>query len=232
MQLETSPLSELLVETGTRNATRGQKLRGILVSAVEQLRPGGAVPASHGAWTSYRLLELHYVQGLSQAQVCSQLGFSRASFYRYREAALGAIVNLLWQRAQSRTTEGRVASAPRAEQDIAEAVRLARQSTGGEVAITSLVDGVVRTATPLAVGRAVRVRWQCADALTAVYGDPATFRQVLLGVLSEALLLSHGGELVLTAGLERGRSTWCLRGLPVGALSAEAIEAIPGLRLA
>ena len=228
--LQVNPVGELLIGDATVEA-RGSALRELILETIEALKPGAAPPQDRSAWAAYDVLRLRYIEGLTPQQVCTELNFSRASLYRHHERALDALTSLLWQRYLCKHDAERNAEQDRSASAVEEAVRLARQSASQPVSVKDLLEGVLQTLEPLAQRQRAALCWSASDAVTQVYGDPTTLRQVVLNVVTEALLRAGGETLSLTVGLERGRSTWCLRGLRAGEIAAQDLENILGFKL-
>ncbi|NLF03033.1 MAG: response regulator [Anaerolineales bacterium] len=231
IDLQMSPLCELLFSHRTVDM-RADALRALLLDTLDRLRPQAPGPDQSAQSTPYEVLRLRYIEGLTPRQVCAALNVSRASFYRQHRKALDALVAMLWPYYCPQCTADRGASRGDTESAVQEAVRLARDSTGQAVPIRPLVEGVVQTLKPLAVLRHVGIRWSISEAVTEVYGDASSLRQIMLSTLCETLLRMDGGDLELTVGLKRGQSTWCLRGLPAGVLASHDIESTASLMLA
>jgi hypothetical protein len=65
-------------------------LRGILKSAIEQIKPEGDRRFT-GEWLLYNILELKFIEGKKVREVASRLAMSEADLYRKQKIALEAI---------------------------------------------------------------------------------------------------------------------------------------------
>ena len=159
--LQTSPLATLLPLPQALDATVAQSLRQLLREAIESLRPSTLVPYGRPEWLGYRLLWVHYVQAHTRLETCQELAISRSTFYRYQREALEAVASILWERrrlkAPTVTQQATSADPPTSECAVREAVRLARDSGRRRVDLSSLIEGVSKTISPLAAEKGITV---------------------------------------------------------------------------
>jgi hypothetical protein len=96
--LQRHPLARLLPAVSDERGhtlQAGEALRRRLLDAIAQLRPRAKASERTGAWRSYRLLELRYVEALAAEGVQEQLGLSRAQYFRELARAIAAVASLL-----------------------------------------------------------------------------------------------------------------------------------------
>jgi len=104
----------------------GFELHEALLQAIEDLRPQPSIPETDKAWRPYHILHLTYVERQTPDQVQTQLGISRALYFRDQNRALEQLRSLFEQRsreAQIATFESE--SIPRLEHFIGRASTLA-----------------------------------------------------------------------------------------------------------
>ena len=92
-KLSESPLLNLKIVQSALNEYDGNPtnaLRGILKSALEQIRPEGDRHFT-GEWLLYNILELKFFEGKKVREVASRLAMSEADLYRKQKIALEAI---------------------------------------------------------------------------------------------------------------------------------------------
>lgn len=92
-KLSESPLLNLNIVQSALNEYDGNPtnaLRGILKSALEQIRPEGDRRFT-GEWLLYNILELKFFEGKKVREVASRLAMSEADLYRKQKIALEAI---------------------------------------------------------------------------------------------------------------------------------------------
>jgi len=92
-KLSESPLLNLNIVQSALNEYDGNPtnaLRGILKSALEQMKPEGDRRFT-GEWLLYNILELKFFEGKKVREVASRLAMSEADLYRKQKIALEAI---------------------------------------------------------------------------------------------------------------------------------------------
>lgn len=96
--LETSPLARRLSgEALSRGQSRGKALRMTIMDAIQALHPPEGTPANDPAWRPYRILEGHYIAGMSRQELEGELCLSKTQYYRERGKALEALHSILWR---------------------------------------------------------------------------------------------------------------------------------------
>ena len=107
--LRTHPLAEFLVpDVALSRKDRAWRLHDLLREAVDELDPGPHAPAFSREWRRHRLMVLRYIDGLDAQAVADQLAIGRRHFYREEQAAIEAIVRVLWdRRAEGSASAGR-----------------------------------------------------------------------------------------------------------------------------
>jgi CheY-like chemotaxis protein len=231
-KLQVHPLADLLVAESVARETRGQGLRQILLEAIESLQPARRVAFGRPEWLGYRVMWLRHVEGLDQAEICRRLGLGRTSFYeRYREA-FEAVVSLLWERQQHERAAAGPAAGPMGAtaEELArdEAARVASASGRRSVNLSSVLEGVRETISPLAKRYGLDLVVRAPGALPTTFADPAVLRQILLNVLTEAIDLAAGRVLELTVRADGAETLWRVRGLAGEKMADQDLERSTG----
>jgi hypothetical protein len=78
ISLQRHPLGMALVDPGaTDQRIRAQKLREIIVEAIEQLQPDSALPFGSKEWVAYRILNHRYLEAMTPPEVAGRKRGSR-----------------------------------------------------------------------------------------------------------------------------------------------------------
>ncbi len=96
-QLRESPLLQLRVVREAMEGNGGnpiRALRGVLVRAIEALRPPGDRTMS-SEWDLYNVLEMKYVQGMRAKDIARQLALSESDLYRKQRVAVKEMARVL-----------------------------------------------------------------------------------------------------------------------------------------
>lgn len=96
--LQDHPLTSLLTESAPTRIQRGQNLRRLLINAILSLSPQPGTPAQSPDWRAYRILELHFIEGQTPAQVMKALGLGRTLYFREKARMVEALTRMLWER--------------------------------------------------------------------------------------------------------------------------------------
>jgi len=227
VQLQTHPLAELLLADHPVSGTRGQRLRELLRGALEALKPDPSIPYGRPEWVGYRLLWSRYVDSHELAEVCCELGLSRASYYRHHRDAFEAAVSILWQHFSGRTTAAHVPiegtkDAPSLAAE--EAVRLAQAAQRTPVSLADVLEGVLHTISPWMTQRGITLHVDAPTHLPTIAGDPALLRQLVLNVLAAAIECVEHDTLRLTLQLADGTAVWHISGVDVNRLSPGVVR--------
>ena len=151
-RLQASPLLAELTLSDLPLAERVGRLRELLRSAVQALRPPDAVPLSEPEWLPYRVLWARCIQRQSWVRICQEMSLSRATYYRYQAQAMTcaarALRSLLGDGAQPALSAPADALPPAdtgaSERAVEEAVRLAQTSRREAVDVPALLGQVER----------------------------------------------------------------------------------------
>lgn len=221
--LQFHPLSGLLA-AGAPAATRGRALSRLLVEAIERLKPGPDVPPNSLAWRKYHYMYYRYVQALSPDQISKQLGVSDRQGRRDHRQALDALCTLLWDDYQLRADA--TSTPPRAETPVAagpdvddELLRIGRVAPRAACELGEIVAGAIQTTEPLLTRQRQQVRIDVPSTLPPVAINPLILREVVIGLITQAVDLSQGSEIRIV-GRESGPSNT----LTVSCRTATAVD--------
>ncbi len=229
-RLEANPLAGAnLLPRRPPGISAAQGLRQALCEAIEALRPGEETPQDSPEWLAYQLLRDRYVRNASQVSTCDRLGLSRATYYRRLQELGGALAGILWEwyRGQA-PAEGSEDEPSPAERARAEAIRLARAAQPTQLDLHQVLQGALETVQPLAEQEGITLSLRAPAVLPVVHGDPATFRHILLNILTEALSLAATPDLEIVITQEGSQLHCRLRGLKPDALVEGATEGAAG----
>lgn len=168
-------------------------LRGILVSAVEGLKPLPDEPAGTRAWEVFQSLYYRYVEQFSQDDVARQMGISLRQLRRLQQSALEALAYRLAE--QFHLQRGyppplSPESAP-AVMAVGEEMEWLRTSPPEETTdLAETLPAVIDLLRPLAKQRGVAIETVLEDDLPRVAAHPIAVRQALLNVFTVAVLNS------------------------------------------
>lgn len=230
IHLQSHPLANLLSgPAGADQVTRAQKLRQILLAAVERLNPaiGGAAPSPEAS-ISYSALTYRYVDGLSPEEIAALLAVSPRQVYRKLREGVEAVacllrdqLNLPTQRAQTsleRTNAGQPlpVDVPADRRHLAAAAvqQLGAHAQPELLEIHAVLEGVIKDLGPYCRQINAAIALTPAPAPLHLYADRTMLRQALLNLITTSLDEMAPRSLSVTAcpGLER--LTITLRGEP------------------
>lgn len=201
--LQFHPLSGLLAAHAPA-ASRGRALSRLLVEAIERLKPSPDVPANSLAWRKYHYMYLRYVQALTLEQISKQLGVSDRQGRRDHRQALAALCTLLWddfRLLSDAAPPNHVAvatAAPGTDVDD-ELLRLGRVAPRVACRLAEVVAGALKTAEPLIERQRQIIRVAVPTTLPSVAINPLILREVVIGLITQAVDLSRGSEIRIVA---------------------------------
>lgn len=218
--LAAHPLGRATVPANHRN--RGEAVRGMLVAAIERLRPAGSPGgAASIPWRRYQLLGLRYLEGWSLQMAADRLGVSARQASRDHQQAVEVLARLIWSAyLDDRAEPASEPPFPLDEVQGGSVARLGGEETGpakphragaadpgpgpdadpeGPTELAATVRGVIETMAKLAAERAVHVDVSIADTLSPITLSRTVLRQGLFNVLGYVVAVSPGAHVQLTA---------------------------------
>jgi len=175
---------------------RGQRLRRMILEAVEQLSPPVSRSARSKEWRGYYVLTSHYIEGREPPEIMAELAISERQFYRDQREAIKALTYLLWeklqwsgaQRAGEKPAEG-TADSESPQTLRGEVERLSSQR--GPVDLEELLEGVLEAIRPLADENMAQVSYRLGQRLPAVPLNRTVLRQVFIHLLGRCIVQLH-----------------------------------------
>jgi CheY-like chemotaxis protein len=208
--LQTHPLAELLVGPQAGALPRSQRLRRLLLDAIQTMRPEAGVPAQSSDWRAYRILELRYLEALGPTEVMHQLALGKSQYFREQGRVLDALTAVLWDKWQAARAEPLSEAGPGEGADAttretlarSEAERLYTRATWEAVDVAQLLNELRTVVEPLAQVKNARVRFPPLSHLTVLRADRVMLRQALLNVITYALDIAREAEVEIDSFAE------------------------------
>ncbi len=209
--LEDHPLAKVL---GGPSALGAERLHRILIDAIDWLRPFGSASLSSAEWRRYRSLQLRYVEGASPDQISRELQVSPRQARRDHAEALDEIARLLWTRLVPREAVPAAASAPVSGRTARYAERRSlpprSDSLDAEISnlaavaslptrVDEIVRGVVETVSRLSAEHQVQIAVAALETPGPVAVNRTALRELLLTLLSDALVHHPGAQIDIQA---------------------------------
>lgn len=196
--LQNHPLGFRLAHTHKQDAvTRAQRLRRTLLDCIEALRPQGATTRPDDA-RAYAVLAYRCVDGLTMPEIEERLSLSRRQAYREYSKGVEAVASQLWDQLQPQADDDETAPSEGPAQRLAmaqaEVERLGKEVRIEPLALSDMVEDVLRLLTPRLARTATQVEVALPPALPAVLADRTMLRQALVNLLSHALDTETGAD--------------------------------------
>lgn len=174
-------------------------LHQTLVDAIESLRPEPGTPPTAPGWRAYHILFYRFVQGMTVAEVASQLGFGERHFRRHQVRAIRLLVAPLWERYGAAGLEEPPAAGPvspdrQADLD-ANLAWLQSEGAPQQANLAEVVRGVQEVLARRLIAQGVDVGLDLPADLPPLSIHPLAMRQVLVSALSYAVGLVPGGRI-------------------------------------
>ena len=184
-------LTRLLAADGDLSwQERCQRLRHILIEAIERLDPGPQFSLRARERRSFAILSARYVRSMTAQAVMDELAISERQYWRDRRKAIDALVQQLWEEYGERLREAPAGAAlPTERESVAreETDLLISHSVPEEVDVCQVVQQAASALAGLARSRQVRLRVEASEPGPLVVADRTILRQVCLNLLSYAL---------------------------------------------
>lgn len=193
--LQGHPLAGLLAEPAATHVQRGQNLRRLLINAILAMSPEPGTPAQSPDWRAYRILELHFIEGHTPAQVMKALGLGRTLYFKEKARMVEALTRVLWeQRAKFFSPDD--AQIESLEHDSAEDLTLI-QTQIEQLNLGQVIDELCAMVAPLAQAKGQAL--VCMPADIHVHADRVLLRQAILDVIGHLLETPDGSALTIEA---------------------------------
>jgi CheY-like chemotaxis protein len=151
--------------------TSGRALQEAIQKIIEQLRPPLSISEQSRAFRIYNVLNLRYIQGLTQTEAAAEMNLSVRHFKREQEKAINAAVALLFEEPASH--EAPIATEPAAAHPAIEYVR-----------IDELLRLSLNVIEPLLQQQNLSIKVNQPGALPIVRASRIVARQLLISALS------------------------------------------------
>ena len=166
---------------------RANRLREILLEAIEVLRPPHHLPFRSLESRHYDVLSLRYVSSMSISEMCSELSLGRRQVHRDIEEAEAKLAQVLsaWPGLEAEEASNDESGSLRAELD-------ALATRQEEQPLLESLRVALELVAPLAERRAVEVALRPGEHTAHVLADAAVLRQILVQMLSAAIQAADG----------------------------------------
>jgi len=193
--LANSPLAERFPQSASAQDMRARAiaLRSILLDAIELLQPTRAAARSPTA-RCYEVLALHFLEGMSMAEIAARLHISERHAYRDLARAEEKLAELL------HSMPWVDAPMPNAQGEDVSPVHVELQSLSAQprdLDAIEILHSAVRTVEPLARERQVRLRCTVEPESFSSFADESLLRQTLVLMLSVAIRNSTDSEIIV-----------------------------------
>lgn len=200
--LQNHPLGHRLARRHMQAAiTRPQLLRRALLDCIEALRPQATAPRPDDA-RAYAVLAYRCVDGLSMPEIEAKLSLSRRQAYREFGKGVEAVAGQLWDQLRLHEVDETPPTGPdqRLAMAQAEVERLRKEVRAEPLALSDLIDDLLRLLAPRLARAATKAQVQLSPVCPPVLADRTMLRQALMNLLSHALDAEAGaGALQIAA---------------------------------
>ena len=175
-------------EGGIDEATRAQRLRGVLLDAVEQLKPSRQGGAAAGSARAYAILSYRYLEGLTAGEIADRLCLSPRQVYREHDKGVRAVACLLQDRLAGEQTAANpppeAASVDLGQAAQAEVDRLRQAAQHEALDLREVLQNALQLIEPLTQPRGVQIQLDLPEGPLTVVADRIMLRQALMNLLS------------------------------------------------
>jgi CheY-like chemotaxis protein len=208
VHLQSHPLADYLAEAnGVGQVTRAQKLRRLLLDALEELSPPADACASSDAQIHYSALHYRYIDGLAPEQIGEILAISPRQTYRKIREGIEAVASLLWDRfqleAKVEATVQPGAAADRRTLAQATVAYMNTQAHPEALEIGALVAGVIKDLHPYCERIGAKIHLNLPPKSLYIYADRTMLRQALLNLLTSGLAQTASPTILVSLLQER-----------------------------
>jgi CheY-like chemotaxis protein len=173
----------------------GTAFQEACLNVIKQLKPPLNVPTSSPAWRIYNVLNLRYVQGLSQAETAAQLGIGPRQMRREQQRAIRAVAVLLFPDEESGGT-----TTP------AETIALSPETPAHEFShLHDLLRSTLLLFNPVLEQQQIHVTLAAPPSMPAVHASQMVLRQLLVSSISWMLRNVNDANVNIEATIERSK---------------------------
>ena len=185
--------------------TDSHALQQSCLDIIRQFKPPLNVPAIAPGWRIYNVLNLRYVQGLSQSETAAQLGISTRQMRREQQRAVHAVAAVLFDE----VTDEQVIAADIPTQPPASEIPALWEQSEDPTQRFSHLDDLLRSTLhlfdPLVEQQRLRVRITMPPSMPPIRADQMVLRQMLVSGISWLVRDSLDATLTVEALIERGK---------------------------
>ncbi|HEY64914.1 MAG TPA: response regulator [Caldilineae bacterium] len=191
VHLQSHPLARYL--DGVADAdkvTRAQKLRRLLIEAIEQLSPVDATSASPDASCGYSALCYRYIDGLTPEEIAGILAISPRQVYRKLREGVEAVATVLWDQLQmDERARPAQSSTPTDRRTLAQATveQLSARAHPEILDIHDVLRGILNDLKPYCDQIGAGITLSGSSEPLPVYADRTMLRQALMNLLTSGL---------------------------------------------
>lgn len=222
--LQNHPLADLLVDAHTLGQmTRAQRLRRILLDALEQLSPPDQATGAVEDSACYQTLHYRYVDGLSVEEIGGILAMSPRQIYRKLREGVEAVASLLIDHVDftPHGTSLRLSSSPldvarhpvnnldRRKLAQAALQQLGSHAQSEVIKINDILQTIVRELRPYCTQIGATIHLALPAQPIYIYADRTMVRQALLNLLTNGLDRVTGGTLQIAVSIEAHEVRLC-----------------------
>jgi CheY-like chemotaxis protein len=199
--IETHPMIQSIMPAShTASGKRGETLRGLILEAIEQLRPLRKEESpSSPEWRPYFIIYKRYVEGMGIQELSDQLAISTRQMRRDHHRALEALTEILWNKFNPESqgkSESEGAPVIEVHNEIIDAV----DTTGG----------VCRMLKHRFDEKKVSLNIESPKSAVLVITDRVILRQALIGIFNQSLHVQNGDEIQVRFNNDKGRVEICI----------------------
>jgi CheY-like chemotaxis protein len=204
--LRTHALTEILMpDPSIRRKDKAWQVHELLLDIIKELDPGPKAPAFSREWRRHRLMARRYKNGLDPKEVTQEIAVSRRQYYREHDAAIEAIVDILWDRYVVHPSTPHQESETIEEQPPLSHLELLRleAARAARAERHARLDEAIQSALPLLKARLeqrkLEVKQTLPASLPGVSVEKGLLRQIFLGIMGYLMERASQATVQLTA---------------------------------
>lgn len=195
--IETHPMIHSIMPASGK---RGETLRGLILEAIEQLRPLRKEESPNSPeWRPYLIIFKRYVEGMGIQELSDQLAISTRQMRRDHHRALEALTEILWNKFNPE-------SQGKAETEGAPVIEVHNE-------IINAVDttgGVCKMLKHRFDEKKVSLNLEPPKSPVLVITDRVILRQALIGIFNQSLHVQNGNEILVRFKNDEGQVEICI----------------------